>query len=209
MLIIGQPFNEEQINTLKYHNIPLDKIIVLADKDEEEPGKNLAKRPGYDLGYSVEQEIAMINTALGVLKEQFGEENVKEIDIRGSISDVYGKIKTALDPFYKRADDETMIKMSADINEEEDDPIMWGEYGPYCPVTMKDEGWLAPGKKEFEVMVEGRKHLFYSEKDMARFKERVNEYCSNNQKMIGVPPPRIMLVGVRGSGVHTQLEKLH
>lgn len=61
--------NEEQINILKYHNIPLDKIIVLMDKDEEEPGKNLAKHPGFDINYSVEQEMATINNAVAVLKE--------------------------------------------------------------------------------------------------------------------------------------------
>eukprot|EP00825_Cyclidium_porcatum_P011085 TRINITY_DN1566_c0_g1_i6.p1 TRINITY_DN1566_c0_g1~~TRINITY_DN1566_c0_g1_i6.p1 ORF type:complete len:1401 (+),score=376.97 TRINITY_DN1566_c0_g1_i6:144-4346(+) len=209
LLIIGQPMNEEQINILKYHNIPLDKIIVLMDKDEEEPGKNLAKHPGFDINYSVEQEMATINNAAAVLKEQYGEENVKEIDIKGSIPEVYAKIKTQLDPFYKRFDEESTIKVTADINEEEDDPLSWGEYGSFCPISMRDEGWLLPGKKEFEAMVEGRKHLFYGEKEQVKFKDHVNDYCNNSDKILSVPPPRIMVLGVRGSGVHTQLEKLH
>lgn len=29
---------------------------------------------------------------------------------------------------------------------EEEDNIVYGEYGPYCPVTLRDNGWLIPGK---------------------------------------------------------------
>lgn len=39
-----------------------------------------------------------------------------------------------------------------------EDPMPWGEYGPYCPVTLKDEGWLVPGNQEKVAFVQGQKH---------------------------------------------------
>lgn len=91
--------NEEQLNTLKYHNITLDKVIILMDKNEEEPGKVLASRPNFDQRAILEQELAIYNNAATFLKEALGEENVKEIDIAGSKQQVYNRIRLAIDPF--------------------------------------------------------------------------------------------------------------
>ena len=45
--------------------------------------------------------------------------------------------------------------------------MTYGEYGPYCPVTLKDDGWLVPGKeKENEVTVRGLRHKFFNEECM-------------------------------------------
>ena len=33
----------------------------------------------------------------------------------------------------------------------EGEEIPWGEYGPFCPVSMKDNGWTFYGKEEFEI----------------------------------------------------------
>jgi hypothetical protein len=62
--------NEEQINALRYHNININKIIVLTDKDEEENyGKNLLQRKGFTDRYDIDNEKAIIDTATNVLKE--------------------------------------------------------------------------------------------------------------------------------------------
>jgi len=47
LVIVGQPMTEEQVQMLKYHAIPVDKVVVLLDKDEEEPGKTLSKRENF------------------------------------------------------------------------------------------------------------------------------------------------------------------
>ncbi len=39
---------------LEYHKIKFDKIIVLLDKDEENPGATLLKRPGFEENFSLE-----------------------------------------------------------------------------------------------------------------------------------------------------------
>jgi len=80
-----------------------------------------------------------------------GEGKIKEIDISGSIDDVYNRIKTSIDPFYIRADDEAYFRKSDDIPEDED-WIPLGEYGPYCPITLKKQNWLIPGSKAIEVL---------------------------------------------------------
>jgi len=67
--------------------------------------------------------MTMIKTAATVLKEAIGEENVKEVSIEGSIKDVYNRIRTLIDPFFIRCDDEAMVRVTGDVNEEEDDPI--------------------------------------------------------------------------------------
>ena len=66
---------------------------------------------------------------------------------------MFNKIRTAIDPFYVKVDDENNIRVSGDINEEEDDPLPWGEFGPYCPVTMVKDNWLVPGKPDKELFV--------------------------------------------------------
>ena len=128
--------NEEEINRLKYHNIPIDKVIILVDKNEEEEGKTLKARQGIEYACNLENELKIVNDATAVLKEQYGEENVKEIQIEGSIEEVYNRIKVAIDPFFIRFDDETLARYSGDVAEG-DDPLPSGEYGPFCPIAIK------------------------------------------------------------------------
>ena len=95
---------------MKYHNIPLDKIVCLVDSSEEEPGKILNSRPGFEDIYNLEQEMTNISTASGLLKETYGEENVKEVHIGGEIEEVYNRIRTNIDPFFIKADDEAVVR---------------------------------------------------------------------------------------------------
>ena len=77
--------NQEQINALKYHRIPIDKVIALVDKNEENPGKTLLSRAKFEENYLMETEMEKINGALNLCRDTYGEENVKEISIEGSI----------------------------------------------------------------------------------------------------------------------------
>lgn len=70
----------------------------------------------------------------------------------------------ALDPFYIRADDEALVRGPADVQEGEE-PIPYGDYAHYCPVTLKKTDWLVPGKEEFTALVRGRLFRFYGEKE--------------------------------------------
>ena len=91
-----------------------------------------------------------------VLKEQYTEEIVKDICIIGSVDEVYQRILLQIDPFICRVDDENTVRAQAEMPEGEEIP--WGNYGPYCPVTMKDAGWTFYGKEEFEVQIEGKRY---------------------------------------------------
>lgn len=184
-------------------NISFDRVVILSDKSEEEEnsGKTLMKREGFEKNCNLESEMAVTATASTVLKELIGEEKIKEIPISGTVEEVYNNIRTAIDPFFIKADDDGFVKVAGDVDEEGGDfPLTWGEYGPFCPVTLKDDGWLIPGK-EFEAIVRGTRHKFFSEDLQAKFKARTYDYIKGPR--IKVPPPRVMIVGVRGSGVKT------
>jgi len=55
----------------------------------------------------------------------------------------------AVDPFYINVDPEGDILAPADV--ETDDPVRYGDIGPYCPITYANEGWLVPGKEDYEL----------------------------------------------------------
>lgn len=65
------------------------------------------------------------------------------------------KIRTFIDPFFLKVDDDAFNRVSAD-KQEEDDPVRYGFCGEYCPVVL-EEGWLMKGKDELECGVEGRR----------------------------------------------------
>ena len=62
---------------------------------------------------------------------------MKEIPIDGSEIELFNRIRVQLDPFFIKYDDEALNKYPADINEEEDDPLPWGEYANFCPIIYK------------------------------------------------------------------------
>ena len=98
------------------------------------------------------------------------------------------------------------MRVQADWQEGEE-PIFFGNYGPYCPVCLKDENWLLPGKEDIESMAQNKRYRFYSEREQKKFKLNVKEYITHQS--VQMPPPRVMFIGVRGSGLHTQLKKLN
>ena len=94
--------------------------------------------------------------------------------------------------------------------EENIEPIPYSEYGPYCPICLVNEGWLQLGKEEFELQVRGLRYRFYSEKDMEDFKLNVEYYVEKEvKKGLKVPNPRILMMGIKGSGLKTQMSLLY
>jgi len=63
------------------------------------------------------------------------------------------------------------------------------------------------GKEEFELYVKHQRFRFYGQNELNFFKKNLELFFSN--EVIEVPPPRIMVIGIRGSGMHTQLKLLN
>ena len=68
-IIIGYPNTEDQLNSLKQFNIPVDKLIILSDNSEENPNKNLSKR----LNDAELEQVGLFSAAIGPVKEALGE----------------------------------------------------------------------------------------------------------------------------------------
>ena len=100
-ILIDAPMNEEQINALKENNIILDKIIVLTDNSEE-PGKILKTRGNFMEIHSLDNELAITEATLKVVKEAYGEDIVKEVSIGFGMNEFLNQILLAADPFHIR-----------------------------------------------------------------------------------------------------------
>lgn len=180
----------------------------MKDASEEEPGKVFKDRENYDHLYSLENEAALAENASKVLLETFSEDVVKDISINKPWKEILNQVLLAVDPFYIRVDRETDIVVQDDLGEN-DEPVPWGDYGPYCPVTLAEEGWLLSGKKDLELQVRGRKYWFYGEAEQTKFKEDLEFYVEKNPKSgLQVPGPRILMMGAKGSGMKTQMNLL-
>jgi len=71
-----------------------------------------------------------------VVKEAFGEELIKEVSIRGSKEDVLKRVLNIIDPFYIKCDEESNIRVSADLPESGYGHIPWGNYADFCPINF-------------------------------------------------------------------------
>lgn len=67
------PNNEEQLNALKQFNVPIDKLIILNDNNEEAPNKILGQR----LNDAELEQVSLFFTAIAPVKEALGEEICK------------------------------------------------------------------------------------------------------------------------------------
>jgi hypothetical protein len=176
---------------------------------EEQPAENgsivIPRLKESNIICNIDAELEFSEKQLALLKEAYTEELVKEVSIRGSLTDILKRIMNIIDPFYTKCDEESMIRVSADLPESGYGHVPWGDYADFCPVCLQN-GWLQLGKEEFEVQVRQRRYRFYSQQDMALFKDNLEFYL--NQE-IRTPPPRIMVIGIHGSGVNTQLKNLN
>ena len=74
------------------------------------------------------------------------------------------KIRQLIDPFYIKADEDSINRVCAD-KQEEADPIPLGFSGEFCPVALKN-GWLIKGKDEFEAGIQAKRFKFFGEKEL-------------------------------------------
>ena len=111
------------------------------------------------------------------------------IPLEGTCDEVFNRICTAIDPFYPKDYEEEIFRKDEDVgkipdpvNEEKEldlEPIPWGEFGHFCPVTFVEDNWLVPGnQEECTLFIRGKKYCFYNEQLMKKFKRRVEFYVN-------------------------------
>ena len=99
--------------------------------------------------------------------------------------------------------------------EEEDeekffDPILkeknvsFGDTFNYCPVVLLEKGILQPGSPEVQAKYRDRFYRFSSEEARSTFMETPEKFLPTARKRLQLPPPRILIIGPRGSGKSTQ-----
>ena len=141
---------------------------------------------------------------------------VMEIDCTGNEEKVFTKIRTSLDPFFIQADNPEDVRVTADLDldpeEGKDKPLPKSDYGDYCPVTYVDSGFMVKGNPELESTLFGKTYLFAGEKEQETFKFDPSKYLltMNGKATLPLPPPppKIMIMGLKGSGVTTQIQML-
>lgn len=205
-IFIDFPCNEAQLASMKEMNIPLDRVVVLRENEEEGDGSEVVKREGFFRDAHLETEITTLTSTLEALKEglaEQGDDIFREITI-GSIEETFLKVRQFVDPFYVRVDDEN--NQLPVENGDDGETLPFGEFKNYCPVTLVDEGWLVLGSEEFEAQVRGRRYRFYNEENMQKFEKRLDKYL---RERVILPEPRIFFTGSAGSGLKTQLALLH
>lgn len=217
IVMYGFPQTELHIAKCKEYGIVFDKIIYLNDMNEEEPGKAIRDRMNGvgDFVFDWEEESAKAQKVLGNIKEFIGEDNVVEVDCNGTNKDVFIKLQTKIDPFFMQADSEEIkFDWSAlPMPEDEANPDAQrrgpkSDFGDYCPVTYCNSGFLVKGKADYESFIFGKSYRFAGEKEQEEFKFNPDAFLSKVTIPLPAPEPKIMLVGMKGSGVSTQIEKL-
>jgi adenylate/nucleoside-diphosphate kinase len=61
-------------------------------------------------------------------------------------------------------DDESLVRTPGDL-QEGDDPLPIGNYANCCAVTLRESGWMVPGKDDLVSLVRGQVYKFYAEKE--------------------------------------------
>lgn len=85
-ILLGFPETDEQLTKLKEAGIDFDRVLLFVDQDEENPGAIVKEREREkgNLLYDYDADMENINRISGFLKEQLGEDVVKEIALNGS-----------------------------------------------------------------------------------------------------------------------------
>ena len=206
-IFIGYPQTEEQVNALKEHGIVINRILCLVDNSEE-PGAALQKKGDYTSQFVLETELEKSEKAMALVKEAFGDEIVREVPITFGPQEFVNQVLWAVDPFYINVDPDNDVVAAGDVGED-DEPVKWGDCGSFCPVTLADEGWLLPGKEDQEVQVREKRYRFFTEDQLNKFKLNVESFVNKvNRNAVKLPGPRVLFMGIKGSGVHTQMALL-
>lgn len=64
-------------------------------------------------------------------------------------------------------------------------------------------GFLVKGKSDFESYILGKSYRFAGEKELETFKFNPNAFLNKVRIPLQPPQPKIMIVGMKGSGVTT------
>jgi len=205
-ILLGFPETEEHVNRLKAHGIDFDSVVYLADTNEEDPGVELRKRTQDDATYDFDFEAEVATKHLAVAREFINEDIVKEVSANGTVDECFIRIRAQIDPFFLQADNPDDVRTSADVDEDAR-KIKRGDFADYCPVTFVKDQWLVKGNPEQEVIVGGKAHFFAGEKELEEFKFNPHAFMINDSKQLPLQPPlpKIMLCGLKGSGVTTQI----
>jgi adenylate/nucleoside-diphosphate kinase len=219
-ILLGFPQTETHALKLKEHGVGFDRILYLMDPSEEEPGKEVkARMAGQSLHYDWDAELEKAGRIIGVAREHLkqgggeeGEEGVdvtREINATGSIDEVAVRIRLEIDPFADRCDNPDDVRDPPDPADEEAKRLPIGDFGDYCPVTYVKEGFLLKGSAEQEVQVFGKTYRLAGENEANEFKANPSKYLAA-ASVLPIPPPapKIMIMGMKGSGVTTQIQKL-
>lgn len=165
-----------------------------------------------DLAFDWEDENAKAQKILANVKEFIGEEGILEVDCTGKPEDVLIKIRTKLDPFFLLCDNPDDVRTSADLNlADEDNPdkrLSKSDFGDFCPVTYVKHGFIIKGSAELESVLHGKTYRFATEEDKKEFEFNPTKYLKGIKSPLAPPPPKIMVIGLKGSGVSTQIQKL-
>ena len=205
-ILVGLPTNEEQIARMKELNFIPDKIIILSDLAEDNPGVEIKKRLVNEQYHNIEADAEQIKKAKGLCSEAFGEGNIIEVNCNTTAEVVFYKICNSIDPFFPRVDEPSFISKTTQELQEGQRPLPKGEYVDFCPITLKKEKLLLVGDPETEVQYKNKTYRFSGPNEMEEFK--INPAVFVNEGFQKPPYPHIMFIGVRGSGVTTQLQKL-
>lgn len=194
----------------------------MTDPSEEEPGKEVRTRMAaqslhYDWDAELEKATRVIGVARDFLKQPSGAEDdgeggvdvTREINATGTTEEVAVRIRFEIDPFAPRCDNPDDVRDPVDPADEEAKRLPVGDFGDYCPVTYVKEGYLLKGSAEQEVQVFGKTYRLAGENEMNEFKANPAKYLAAASALpISPTPPKIMIMGMKGSGVTTQIRKL-
>jgi hypothetical protein len=213
IVMYGFPQTELHITKMKEFGLVFDKIIYMTDQNEEEPGKEIIKRMQNvgDFVYDFEEEKGKAQKVIDTIKEHIGEDNIVEVDCNGGQADVFIKLQTKIDPFFAQADSEDIKFDWSSMPEVAEDVPRRGpksDFGDYCPVTYCKSGFLIKGKEDFQVFMYGKSYRCAGEDEMNEFKFNPDAFLSKVTIPLPAPEPKIMIIGQKGSGVSTQIDKL-
>jgi adenylate/nucleoside-diphosphate kinase len=138
-----------------------------------------------------------------------GVDVTREINATGTIEEVAVRIRFEIDPFADRCDNPDDVRDPVDPADEEAKRLPIGDFGDYCPVTYVKEGYLLKGSAEQEVQVFGKTYRLAGENELNEFKADPSKFLAAASTLpLPPPPPKIMIMGMKGSGVTTQIQKL-
>jgi len=213
-ILLGFPQSEVHAQKLKEAGIDFDRILSLADTNEEDAGKEVTARMIVnDRHYNFEAENEKAQKAINAAKETLGESKEENflatINAVGSTEDVCNLIRLEIDPFFLRVDNPDDVRVSADLGEE-DKKLPKGDYGDYCPVSFVNGGFMQKGNPELECTIFGKTFIFAGEKEQEEFKSNPKKFLNaqqgNCELPLAPPAPKFMVLGMKGAGITTQID---